>query len=178
MSWNEDKKREYMREYMYKYRKRNVGYAFVVGDLFHYGHLHFLKECKKHCDFLIVGVYTDELTMTYKRRPIIPFEERIEIIQSLKPVDLVVTVHNRDCSHMLKKLIDDGWNIKYLFHGTDWDPEKDDDLKRSKEWIESMGGKLIQPKYYEGRTTTSIIKEVIFRYQNNENVIGKQQVQQ
>ena len=70
---DKEKRREYMRYYMYMYRKRNVGYAFVVGDLLHYGHLNFLKECNKHCDFLIVGIYTDKLTETYKRRPIIPF---------------------------------------------------------------------------------------------------------
>ncbi len=170
-----DKKREYMREYMYKYRKRNIGYAFVVGDLLHYGHLHFIKECKKHCDFLIVGVYTDELTLSYKRKPIIPFEERIELIQSLKPVDMIVTVHNRSCIPMLKKLIEDGWKIKYLFHGTDWNVEKDKDLQDSKEYIESIGGQLVQPEYYEGRTTTSIIKEIIKRYVNNENIVGHQE---
>ena len=163
-----------MRDYMYKYRRGNVGYAFVVGDLFHYGHLHFLKECKNHCDFLIVGVYTDELTETYKRRPIIPFEERIELIQALKSADMVVTVHNRDCTPMLKKLTEDGWKIKYLFHGTDWTPGQDKDLQKSTEFIESLGGQLIQPEYYEGRTTTSIIKEILIRYENGENVIGNQ----
>lgn len=165
---------DYMKDYMYKYRKRNVGYAFVVGDLLHYGHLHFLKECKKHCDFLIVGVYTDELTMTYKRRPIIPFEERIELIQALRVVDMVVTVHNRSCVPMLKQLTEDHWKIKYLFHGTDWNAEKDSDLIKSKAYIESIGGELIQPKYYEGTTTSAIIKEIILRYSNGENVVGKQ----
>ena len=163
-----------MRDYMYKYRKRNVGYAFVVGDLLHYGQLNFLKECKKHCDFLIVGVYTDELTESYKRKPIIPFEERIELVQMLKLVDMVVTVHNRSCIPMLENLTGDGWDIKYLFHGTDWAPEKDKDLQISKEFIESIGGQLIQPEYYEGRTTTSIIKEILRRYENGENVIGNQ----
>lgn len=171
---DEKNRREYMRDYMYKYRRRNVGYAFVVGDLLHYGHLHFLKECNKHCDFLIVGIYTDKLTETYKRRPIIPFEERIELIQALKPVDMVVTVTNRNCTPMLKKLTEDGWKIKYLFHGTDWTAEIDDDLRKSKEFIESIGGELIQPRYYERTTTTSIIKEILWRYDNGENVVGKQ----
>ena len=163
-----------MREYMYKYRKRKVGYAFIVGDLLHYGQLHFLKECKNHCDFLIVGVYTDELTESYKRRPIIPFEERVELIQALKPVDMVVIVHNRDCTPMLKKLTEDNWKVKYLFHGTDWNAEIDEDLRKSRDFIESIGGQLIQPEYYEGRTTTSIIKEILRRYKNGENVIGNQ----
>lgn len=170
MSWEKTQRKEYMRDYMYKYRKSNVGYAFVVGDLLHYGHLHFLKECKKHCDFLIVGVYTDKLTQTYKRRPIIPFEERIELIQALKPVDMVVTVHNRNCSHMLKFLTEDGWKIKYLFHGTDWNPEADDDFKKSKEFIESIGGQLVQPQYYNGRTSTMIINEIVERSERGEDL--------
>lgn len=158
----------------YRYNQGVVGYAFVVADILHYGHLHFLKECKKHCDFLIVGVYTDELTETYKRRPIIPFEERIELIRNLKPVDMVVVVHNRDCTPMLKKLIADGWDVKRLFHGTDWKPEVDKDLQNSKAFIESVGGCLIQPEYYEKRTTTSVIKEILRRYNNGENVVGNQ----
>lgn len=165
---------DYMRTYMYRYRKRNVGYAFVVGDLLHYGHLHFLKECKKHCDFLIVGVYTDELTMTYKRRPVIPFEERIELIQALRVVDMVVVVHNRSCVPMLKQLTEDHWKIRFLFHGTDWNVKTDKDLIDSKAYIESIGGQLVQPAYYEGTTTSGIIKEIIMRYSNGEDVVGKQ----
>jgi len=170
MSWDSDRRKEYMRDYMYKYRKRNVGYAFVVGDLLHYGHLHFLKECKNHCAFLIVGVYTDELTMSYKRRPIISFEDRIELIQALKPVDMVVTVNDRNPTRMLKHLTKEGWKIKYLFHGTDWNPEEDDDLRKSKEYIESIGGELVQPPYYEGSTSTMIINEILQRHEKGEDL--------
>lgn len=146
-----------------------VGYAFVVADLLHYGHLHFLKECKKYCDFLIVGVYIDELVESYKRRPIIPFEERIELIKELRVVDLVVPVYNRDCTPALKKLAEEGWWVKFLFHGDDWSPN-DPDIMRSREYIESIGGRLIQPPYYQGRTTTGIIKEVVRRYQTGEKL--------
>lgn len=159
---------------MWKYRKGVIGYAFVVGDLLHYGHLHFLKECKKHCDYLIVGVYTDELTASYKRQPIIPFDERIELIQSLRQVDMVVTVHDRSCVPMLRQLREDGWNIHVLFHGTDWNANKDPDLMKSKAYIESVGGELIQPQYYEGRTTTMIIEEILRREKDGENPIGQQ----
>lgn len=151
-----------------------IGYAFVVGDLFHYGHLHFLNECRKYCDFLIVGVYTDELTASYKRKPIIPFSERSDIIRELKQVDLVVTVRERSCVYMLRKLFGLGIRVRYLFHSTDWDPEVDQDLKESKEYIEMMGGELIQPEYYPHQSTTKIIKEVIDRHTKGEDVIGNQ----
>lgn len=150
--------------------KRKVGYAFVVCDILHFGHLYFLRGCKKHCDFLIVGVYTDELTETYKRRPLIPFAERIELIKELKIVDMVVTVHNKDCTPMLKKLTEEGWKISHLFHSTDWMPEEIE----GKNYIESIGGTLIQPEFYEDRSTTSIIKEILRRHESGEGIIEKQ----
>jgi glycerol-3-phosphate cytidylyltransferase len=68
-----------------------VGYTTGVFDLFHVGHLRRLVLAKKHCDYLIVGVSTDDCTLRYKRkRPIIPFEQRLEIVQSLKHVDEAV----------------------------------------------------------------------------------------
>ncbi len=149
---------------------KKVGYAFVVCDLLHIGHLKLFQNCKKYCDFLIVGVYTDELTMSYKRKPIIPFEERIELIQALKPVDMVVTVNDRNPTHMLKHLTKEGWKIKYLFHGTDWNPEEDEELRKSKEYIESIGGELVQPPYYEGYTSTMIINEILRRHERGEDL--------
>lgn len=143
-----------------------VGYAFVVGDLLHWGHLNFLRKCKRHCDFLIVGVYTDELAQEYKRKPIFPFWQRIDLVKSLVMVDMVIKVNagERDQSIPMKRLFNAGWQIKYLFHGTDWSAKKDSDMKSAKEFIESKGGKLIQPPYTKGISTTSILKIVIERY--------------
>jgi len=143
-----------------------IGYAFVVGDLLHWGHLNFLRRCKEHCDFLIVGVYTDELAMEYKRKPIFPFWQRIDLIKSLRMVDMVIKVKagERDQSIPMKRLFDAGWKIKYLFHGTDWNPKKDVDMESAKRFIEMKGGELIQPPYTKGLSTTSIIKRIIKRY--------------
>ena len=140
---------------------RKVGYAFVVGDLLHIGHLRFFQKCKKYCDFLIVGVYTDRLTASYKRKPVIPFEERIELVAALKLVDMVVEVEYRDCTPMLKKLVSEGWKIDFLFHGDDWNLDSDEDLRRSKEYIESVGGKLVLTSYHQGQSTTLIINKII-----------------
>lgn len=134
-----------------------VGYAFVVADLLHIGHFKFFQKCREYCDYLIVGVYTDELTASYKRKPVIPFEERIELVKALKPVDMVVKVESKDCTPMLKKLTEQGWKIDFLFHGDNWKPED----VRGKEYIESIGGKLIQPPYYKRRTTTGILNKIL-----------------
>ena len=68
-----------------------IGYTTGVFDLFHIGHLNILKKSKSMCDRLIVGVTTDELMTEYKNKtPVIPFKERVEIVQSIKYVDMAL----------------------------------------------------------------------------------------
>ena len=77
--------------------KKIVGYTTGVFDMFHVGHLNILKRAKEQCDYLIVGVSTDELCESYKhKKPIVPFEERKAIIESIRYVDQVVPQLNRD----------------------------------------------------------------------------------
>ena len=58
--------------------KKRIGYTTGVFDMFHIGHLHLLKKAKNHCNYLIVGVSSDELVEKYKgKKPIIPFEHRL-----------------------------------------------------------------------------------------------------
>lgn len=135
---------------------RITGYAFVVFDLLHIGHLNFLQECKRYCDYLIVGIYTDELTETYKRKPVIPFWERMKLVKALRCVDEVRKVKSKDATPMLKQLVKEGYDIKFLFHGDDWKPKE----VMGKKYVESIGGMFVQPPYYKGRTTTGIIKKI------------------
>ena len=67
-----------------------IGYAYVVGDILHIGHLLHLRNCKRLCDKLIVGVLTDEATMEKKPRPTVPFEQRIQLVSGLRFVDAAV----------------------------------------------------------------------------------------
>lgn len=95
---------------------KKIGYATGVFDLFHVGHLNLLRRAKLECDYLIVGVSTDELVMQLKNRtPIIPFDERVEIVQNIKCVDEVVPETTTD------KMV--AWNnLKFdvTFKGDDW----------------------------------------------------------
>lgn len=96
--------------------KKIIGYTTGVFDMFHVGHLHLLKKAKNRCDYLIVGVSTDELVKQYKNKiPIIPFEHRLEIIASLKFVDDIVAVTHRDKKQTFLEI---GYDV--LFVGDDW----------------------------------------------------------
>ncbi|MCQ2975616.1 MAG: adenylyltransferase/cytidyltransferase family protein [Bacteroidales bacterium] len=97
-------------------KKKIIGYTTGVFDLFHIGHLNILKQAKEHCDYLIVGVSTDENVQNYKHKtPVIPYEQRAAIVAAIKYVDEVVPQKN------MNKL--EAWNeLHYdvLFHGDDW----------------------------------------------------------
>jgi cytidyltransferase-related domain len=96
--------------------KTIIGYTSGVYDLFHIGHLNLLKNAKGMCNVLIVGVSVDELVEEYKHhRPVIPFEERIEIVRAIRYVDIVVPQTTLDKFEAWKKL-----RFDRLFHGDDW----------------------------------------------------------
>ena len=97
-------------------KKYKVGYTTGVYDMFHIGHLNILKRAKEQCEFLIVGVSTDEVVQTYKHKtPIVPFEERVQIVEAIRYVDKVVPQTS------MNKL--EAWediHFDALFHGDDW----------------------------------------------------------
>ena len=92
-----------------------IGYTSGVFDLFHIGHLNLLKNAKGMCDKLIVGVTTDDLSLYKGKKPLIPFEDRFEIVRSIKYVDAVVPQETMDKAEMCKKL-----KASVLFVGDDW----------------------------------------------------------
>src|SRR3954447_23494742 len=71
--------------------KRRIGYAPGVYDLFHVGHLNLLARARERCDHLVAGVVTDELaTLAKGRAPVVPLNERLEIVRSIRYVDEAV----------------------------------------------------------------------------------------
>lgn len=95
---------------------KKIGYTTGVFDMFHIGHLNVLQRAKLECDYLIVGVTTDELSAEAKgKTPIVPFQERMKIVESIKFVDEVVPQVNYDKF--------EAWNnykFDIMFVGDDW----------------------------------------------------------
>lgn len=97
-------------------KKKIIGYTTGVFDMFHIGHLNILKKAKERCDYLIVGVSTDECVEGYKHHtPVIPYEHRVAIVEAVKYVDEVVPQETMDKTEFLKKR-----HIDVMFHGDEW----------------------------------------------------------
>ena len=126
-----------------------IGYTTGVYDLFHIGHLNLLKNAKGMCDKLIVGVTVDELVAYKGKKAMITFEDRIEIVRSIKYVDAAVPQYDMDKLTACKKL-----GAKFLFVGDDWyGTEKW--LKYEEEFAKE-GIKIVYFPYTKGISSTKI----------------------
>jgi glycerol-3-phosphate cytidylyltransferase len=95
---------------------RRVGYVPGVFDLFHVGHVNVLRNARQFCDHLIAGVVSDELAMRNKGiRPVVPLDERLEIVSSIRWVDDAVT---EDVPHKLEMW--ERLRFDVIVKGDDW----------------------------------------------------------
>ena len=97
-------------------KKYKIGYTAGVYDLFHVGHLNLLKHAKELCDYLIVGVNSDNLVREYKKKsPIICEVDRLEIIKSVRFVDEAFIVNTLNKIQVYKE-----HPFDVVFIGSDW----------------------------------------------------------
>ena len=138
-------------------KKYKIGYTTGVFDMFHIGHLNILRRAKEQCDYLIVGVSTDELVRDYKNKtPIVPFEERKAIVDAIKYVDEVVPQTSMDKFEAWKKL-----HFNAIFHGDDW---KGSTLyKEIEEKLSSVGVDMVFLPHTDG-TSSTILSEKLNKY--------------
>ena len=145
-------------------KKYKVGYTQGVFDMFHVGHLNLLKAAKSYCDYLIVGVNSDELVRCYKKKsPVIHEEERRQIIESIKCVDRAVIAHSLD-----KLVQHNELEFNAIFIGDDW--------KGSLRWekteqdLNCIGVDLIYLPYTKGVSSTLLRAEENSRVKECENI--------
>lgn len=143
-------------------KKYKIGYTTGVFDLFHIGHLNILRRAKEQCEYLIVGVTTDEAVKTYKHKtPIIPFQERIEIVKAIKYVDEAIPQTSMDKFEAWKTLKFDA-----IFHGDDWKGSKMYDEIENK--FAQIGVDVVFLPHTAG-TSSTLITEVLYNFGNNKH---------
>ena len=130
-----------------------IGYTAGVFDLFHIGHLNLLKNAKSMCDRLIVGVTVDELVAYKGKAPLIPYNDRLEIVRSIKYVDAVVPQTDMNKLLMCKKL-----KANIMFVGDDW--YNSDKWNAYEDAFAEAGIKIIYFPYTKG-ISTSVICEAL-----------------
>lgn len=135
-------------------RKMIIGYTTGVFDMFHIGHLNIIKASREKCDYLIVGVSTDELVQQEKHKtPVIPYEERKEIVAALKYVDRVVPQKNKN-----KLAAWEEYHFDKMFVGDDW--------KGTKAWDEyeaqfhPLGVEIVYLPHTDGISSTLLTEYV------------------
>ena len=131
-----------------------IGYTTGVYDLFHVGHLNLLKNAKGMCDKLVVGVTVDELVQYKGKKAMIPFEDRIEIVRSIKYVDAAIPQYDMDKLTACKKL-----GASILFVGDDWyGTEK---WRMYEEQFEKEGIRIVYFPYTKGISSTRIAQALL-----------------
>lgn len=129
-------------------KKYNKGYTTGVFDLFHVGHLNILKQAKEYCNYLVVGVTTDDLVSYKNTKAFISFEERIQIIEAIKYVDEALAQENMNKMEAWEKI-----NFDVVFVGSDW--------KNTEKWnqIEKKFNDIgVDVVYFDYTITTSSTK--------------------
>ncbi len=126
-----------------------IGYTTGVFDLFHIGHLNLLRKAKEQCDYLIVGVSTDELVSYKHKQAVIPFKERKQIVGAIKYVDEVVAQESMDKMAAWERL-----HFDVMFVGDDWKgtPKWNEYERQFKE----VGVEIVYFPYTKGTSSTLI----------------------
>lgn len=139
---------------------KRIGYTTGVYDLFHIGHVNLLRRARLECDYLIVGVTTDELCIEAKgKAPIIPFTERMSVVESVRYVDMVVPQVNYDKMEAWRN-----HKFNVMFVGDDW--------KGTPKWValeqefSALGVEIVYFPYSQ-QTSSTRIRAILDSYEKS-----------
>lgn len=134
---------------------KNV-YVIGVFDLFHKGHIEFLRRAKALGERLIVAVNGDEMVASYKRKPFFSEEDRLDIIKACRYVDEAFIINGYDNKEYIEK-----YNVDAIVHGDDW--EKESYMKQirvTEKYLKARNTELVLIPYTSGISTSSLIKQI------------------
>lgn len=138
--------------------KKIIGYTSGVYDMFHIGHLNVIKRAKERCDYLIVGVSTDEVVKKNKnKKPIIPYTERAAIVEAIKYVDKVVAQTRYDVEGKIETVLK--YKVSVMFVGSDW--QGTDKWNAIEQELAKIGCKVIYLPHTDGISSTILRKKIV-----------------
>lgn len=131
-------------------------YVGMGTDVLHHGHINII-EVARNLGEVTVGLLTDKAIASYKRVPLLSYKQRKKIIENIKGVKNVIPQETLDYTSNLKKLKPD-----YVVHGTDWKMGVQKQIRaRVIETLKEWGGKLVEPEYTKGISSTQLISEML-----------------
>jgi phosphoenolpyruvate phosphomutase len=133
--------------------KKSLVYVAMSADIIHPGHLNIIKEAQKY-GYVIIGVLTDNAIASYKRLPYMDYEQRKLIVKSIKGVTKVIPQETLDYVPNLRLI-----KPNFVVHGDDWKTGVQRKTRQNViDVISEWGGKLIEPKYTDGISSTKLNK--------------------
>ena len=141
-------------------KKKGKRIVFTNGcfDLLHLGHIRYLEKAKSLGDILVVGVNSDRSVQSLKgpERPILPEEERAEILSGLECVDYITIFDELTPLELISSL-----EPHILVKGGDWAKE----TTVGREVVERSGGEVVILPFVEGSSTSNLIETILKRYE-------------
>lgn len=135
---------------------KTVVYTSGTFDMLHANHIKMIEYARSLGDILIVGVNTDDLVMSYKSQPIIPFEERISLVKALKYPDIVIPQSSLDHGDKVDKL-----NFDVFVVGDDWAGKYD--------YLKEKGVDVVYFPYGRGVSSSELKNRIHERYSSLKN---------
>ena len=134
---------------------KKTAYVAMSADFIHSGHLNIINEARKLGD-VVIGLLTDEAIATYKRMPLLTYEQRKVIIENIKGVTRVVPQTSPDYTENLLALRPD-----YVVHGDDWKSGYGRKVReRVLEVLAQWNGELVEPPYTEGLSSSHLASDL------------------
>ena len=157
------KKRDELKKILEKHKSVGKKIAFTNGcfDILHVGHVRYLNEAKSLADILVVAVNSDASVRKIKgdKRPLVPQNERAEVLSALEFVDYIVIFDETDPYEIISQLLPD-----VLVKGADWGLEN----IIGRDIVERNGGKVVRIELAEGASTSNIVKIILDRYKDSD----------
>ena len=141
--------------YLNDKKNRPLAITSMCADPLHHGHINIINEAKKYGN-VVIGLMTDEAMESYKRKPLIKYENRLKVVQELKSVSHIIPLKNLNFASVAKK-----YQFEYYVHGDDWiNNVQSESRKKLIEEMKIWGGKVIDVPYTDGINSTDLASKL------------------